>query len=166
MKKILMLGSALALAIGLTACSDKEDKASGNKETAKEEKTDVSGSLLDFYLNLKAKVNAKDSDLNAYEGSETTPPAEAKSKAAASAEAVAAEIKTVTVPADLKGQKSDLEAALKDFTDSYTAKAEELKKDKPSLDAANETFTKGEEKLKKVFEGQKLVAPTFSAELQ
>ncbi|PLT27932.1 hypothetical protein [Peribacillus deserti] len=168
MKKIWLLGSALALAIGLSACSDKtEDKASEKKtEEASSEKVDVSGTLLDFYLNLKATVNAKDGDLNAYEGSETKPAADVRQKASESAAAVAAELKIIKAPAELKDQKEDLEGALKDFTASYEAKAEELKKDAPSLDAANETFTQGEDKLKKAFESAKLVAPTFGAELQ
>ncbi|WP_026695048.1 hypothetical protein [Peribacillus kribbensis] len=168
MKKIWLLGSALALALALTACSDKtDDKASANKDKeATTEKADVSGTLLDFYLNLKGKVNEKDSDLNAYEGAQTPPPAADRQKASDSAAAVAEELKGIKIPSELKGQKADLEEALKDFADSYQAKADELKKDAPSLDAANATFEKGQEKLAKAFESAKLVAPTFSAEVQ
>jgi ABC-type transporter Mla subunit MlaD len=48
---------------------------------------------------------------------------------------------------------------LKDIADSYQAKADELKKASPSLDAANATFTKGVDELGKVFESVKLFKP-------
>jgi uncharacterized protein involved in exopolysaccharide biosynthesis len=87
-----------------------------------------------------------------------------KAKAGESAEAVAEELKNVQIPEELKEQKADLEAALKEINDSYAAKAAELKKEESSLDAANTTFTKGEEKLGKVFENLGLGKPSLNTE--
>ncbi|MFC0273017.1 hypothetical protein ACFFIX_16445 [Metabacillus herbersteinensis] len=53
----------------------------------------------------------------------------------------------IEVPEDLKDHKEDLDAAVKNLTESYHAKAEELAKENPTLDVANETFVQGEEKL-------------------
>jgi type II secretory pathway predicted ATPase ExeA len=110
-------------------------------------------------------INQKDADLNAYELSEEEPTPEMKAKASESAEAVAEELKNVQIPKELNKQKADLETALKDINDSYVAKAAELKKEESSLDAANTTFTQGEERLGKVFESLGLGKPSLNKEV-
>lgn len=61
--------------------------------------------------------------------------------------------------------KMNLEAALKDYAASYQAKADELKKDKPSFDATDATFAQGEQKLAAVFESAKLLAPSLDKQV-
>jgi hypothetical protein len=88
-----------------------------------------------------------------------------KTKASAASAAVATELNNIQIPAELKDQKSDLEAAVKDITASYQMKADELKKDTPSMDAANASFTKGQDELGKVFESVKLLKPDLSKQV-
>ncbi|RFU61140.1 hypothetical protein [Peribacillus glennii] len=164
MKKLWLLGSAFTLALGLAACSDKTEGESAEKETAASEK-DLKGSMVRFYGDLTKTINEKDADLNAYELAEEKPTPDMKTKAGESAAAVAEAVKTVEIPVELKDQKADIEAALKDVTDSYQVKADELKKDAPSLDSANETLSQAEEKLGKAFESVKLMKVSLLKEV-
>ncbi|WP_066068225.1 hypothetical protein [Neobacillus soli] len=167
MKKFLVLLAALMMAIGLTACSGIDDAKTEKKETATAPKVDVKKELVRFYMDLGSKINAKDADLNAYVAKvskedakqEELPTAEDRTKASEAAAAVADELTNYQIPTGLKDQKADLEAVLKDFAASYHTKAEELKKDTPSLDAANAAFTEAEQKLGTIFESAKLLAP-------
>jgi hypothetical protein len=172
MKKFLVLLSALTFVFGLAACSSNNDTKSEKKETTKETaapKVDVKKELVKFYMELGKKINAKDIDLNAYvkkaSKPDGKPTADEKAKASESAAAVAVELTNTQIPVGLKDQKADLEAALKDYAASYQAKADELKKDAPNLDAANATFTQADEKLGKVFEGAKLLPPTLDKQV-
>lgn len=166
MKKILLTVSAFTLALGLAACSSNNSGSTEKKSTTGTEtaKADLKKPMVKFFMNLSKKINAKDADLNTYENAEQPTP-EMKPAASASAAAVAEEIKTIKVPAELKSKQADIESALKDFVDSYQAKAEELKKDAPSMDAANATFTQGEDKLGKVFLSVKLLKPSLNKEV-
>jgi hypothetical protein len=169
MKKKWFLLSTLLLSIGLTACAEDNSGQTEEQEDIKNETTDpttdAKKALVKFYMKYSDTINQKDADLNAYELSEEAPTAEVKAKAGESAEAVAEELKNVQIPEELKEQKADLEAALKEINDSYAAKAAELKKEESSLDAANTTFTKGEEKLGKVFESLGLGKPSLNTEV-
>jgi hypothetical protein len=176
MKKILMVASALTVAIGLSACSSKDTAKTDNKETkevAASKETDVKKPLVKFYMDLGQKINDRDVDLNTYEtkaAKAATDPTvkitpEMKTKASAASAAVAAELNNIQIPAELKDQKSDLEAAVKDIAASYQMKADELKKDTPSMDAANASFTKGQDELGKVFESVKLLKPDLSKQV-
>jgi hypothetical protein len=166
MKKFWILLSAITFAIGLTACAAEKEAEPEKKETEKaaEPAVNPKSVMYKFYMSIVNTINEADGDLNAFEGAEE-PTAEDKAAASASAAAVATKIEGLEVPAELKDQKADLEAALKDIADSYKAKAEELKKDAPSLDAANETFAKGEEKLGTAFESLEMNKPLLSKEL-
>lgn len=176
MKKILLLLSALTIAIGLAACSSnnntKTDKKA-TKDTVVRKETDVKKQLVRFYIELGKKINDKDVDLNSYEAlvtKEAEDPtikidAEQKTKASESAAAVAAELKNFQVSAELKNQKADLDAAIKDYASSYQAKADELKKASPSFDTAEATFTQGEEKLGKAFKSVKLLPPSLGKQV-
>lgn len=165
MKKIFLLASVLTLALGLAACSSSSDNAAKKENKGTETaKTDLKKPMVKFFMDLSKKINAKDADLNTYENAEAPTPEE-KQAAITSATAVAEEVKSIQVPTELKSKKADLESALKDIADSYQAKAEELKKDAPSLDAANATFTQGEEKLGKVFTSVKLLKPSLNKEV-
>ena len=104
-------------------------------------------------MDLGDKINAKDTDLNAYVAKATKedakpeelPTAKDRAKASESAAAVAAELNNYQVPAALKDKKADLESAIKDYATSYQIKADELKKDVPNLDAASASLTQAKE---------------------
>lgn len=168
MKKFWLLSSALVLSIVLTACSDNsgaEADKKDSKESAASSESNGKGSLVRFYSEMTKTINETDADLNAFEAAEETPTADMKAKASESAAAVADQLSKLEVSDDLKDQKADLEAAIKTLAESYTAKSEELKKDSPSLDAANAKFTEGEEQLGKVFESVKLMKPSLATEV-
>ncbi len=176
MKKFLLFVTALTMAIGLAACSSNDKAKTEKKEQSKETaapKVDVKKELVKFYMDLGNKINAKDADLNGYvakatkEGAkpEELPTVEEKAKASESAAAVAAELTSIQVPETLKDQKADIEAALKDYAASYQAKADELKKDAPALDAGDDLFAQGEEKLGKVYESVKLLPPSLGKQV-
>lgn len=153
----------VTLAIGLTACSTSQGN-SEKKETkvaSAAVQTDLKRPLVKFFMDLSNKINEKDADLNVYE-SKDQPTPEMKAKASLAAAAVAEQLNQIQIPSDLKNQKTEIEAAIKDFADSYQTIAEELKKDTPSLDKANATFAQGEEKLGKVFKEGKLGKPNLS----
>ncbi len=178
MKKFLVLLTALTMSIGLAACSGSQETKTEKKDTKKTEeaaapKVDVKKELVKFYMDLGNKINAKDADLNAYIAKaskedakpEELPTPEEKAKASESAAAVAAELNSLQIPESLKDQKADLEGALKDYAASYQAKADEFKKDKPALDAGDDLFTQGEEKLGKVYESVKLLPPSLGKQV-
>lgn len=169
MKKFFVFLFALAMAIGLTACSSNNETKTDKKENKEEAapKVDVKKELVKFYMDLGNKINAKDTDLNAYVAKATKedakpeelPTAEDKAKASEAAAAVAKELNNYQIPAELNDKKADLEDAIKEYATSYQIKADELKKDTSNLDAATASFTQGEEKLGKVFESEKLLPP-------
>ncbi|WP_066251840.1 hypothetical protein [Neobacillus drentensis] len=175
MKKFFVLLFSLALAIGLTACSSNNETKTDKKENKEEAapKVDIKKELVKFYMDLGDKINAKDTDLNAYVAKATKedakpeelPTAKDRAKASESAAAVAAELNNYQVPAALKDKKADLESAIKDYAISYQIKADELKKDVPNLDAASASLTQAEEKLGKVFESEKLLAPSLGKQV-
>lgn len=167
LKKSFWLSAVLLLVFALAAgCSSKdEEKNTDKKDSGKE---DTKSALLDFYMTIPNTINQHDADLNTYELAEdrSTLPKDAKQKASDSAKASAEAVKKIEIPDDLKEYKADFEEALKSFSDSYEQKADELAKSaEPNLDAANETFTKGEETLGKVFKDADLTPPTPSAEV-
>jgi hypothetical protein len=164
MKKLWILLTALIMAFALTACAEKTEEKADKKEAAgptEEEVKEKKKALVKFYNGLVENINAADADLNSYEGADAPEP-EQKAKASESAATVANAVKDITVPEELKDQKADIESALKDISDSYLAMADELKKDAPSLDAAYETFKKGEEKIGKIHEDNKMFKPSLS----
>ncbi|MDP4084627.1 MAG: hypothetical protein Q8934_08420 [Bacillota bacterium] len=165
MKKLFLFTAALTFAIGLSACSAKSDQTvekKTTKKTAETTQTDVKKPLVKLYMDLGKKINEKDLDLNAYENA---PNASLQAKASDSAASVAAEIKNIQIPKELSAQKDAINAALTDLADSYQAKADELKKPKPNLDAANATFAKGDDELGNVFESVKLLKPTLAKQV-
>lgn len=173
MKKFWFLISVFMLSIGLAACSEESEGTTKEQDTAAGEEATEEGAdkeqnaksaMMQFYMTVSKAINENDADLNAYEASEE-PTAEMKSAAEASAAAVVEGLNGVEVPEELADHKADLEAAIKDLSDSYQAKADELKKDAPSLDAANETFTQGDEKFGKVFEAVGLNPSSLGTEV-
>lgn len=176
MKKFLVLLSALTMAIGLAACSSNS-ASSEKKETktasADTKKVDVKQVLVKFYMDLYNNINQKDEDLNTYEGlvdkkaedSTVVITPDQKAKASDSAAAVAAYLNGLQSPADLKDQKAGVDAAIKDLAASYQAKADELKKDAPNLDAANAAFAKADDELGTVFVNMKLFKPSLAKQV-
>lgn len=173
MKKLWFLILTLVLSMALTACSEESNGATDEKEAtneeAKKETEDAAmnskSAMMQFYMTVSKAINAQDGDLNTYEASEEEPTAEMKTNAEASAAAVVEELEKIEIPKELEDQRADLEAALKDLTDSYQAKADELKKETPSLDAANETFAKAEDQIGKAFESVGLNASSLGTEV-
>ncbi|MEY2191716.1 hypothetical protein AB7942_03125 [Neobacillus sp. BF23-41] len=175
MKKFFVLLFALAMAIGLTACSSNNESKTDKKENKEEAapKVDVKKELVKFYMDLGNKINAKDTDLNVYVAKATKedakpeelPTAEDRAKASEAAAAVATELNNYQVPEELKDKKADLDSAIKDYAASYQTKADELKKDVPNLDAASASLTQAEEKLGKVFESEKLLPPSLDKQV-
>ena len=168
MKKFWILLSAITFAIGLTACSAEEKAEPKKTETEEAEKpaANPKSVMYKFYMSIVRTINDADADLNAYEGEED-PEAQAELKGAASesAAAVAEKVEGLEVPAELNDQKADLEAALADISESYRLKAEELKKDAPAFDAADEKFAQGEEKIGAAFESIDMKKPSLAKEL-
>ncbi len=160
------------MALGLVACSSN-DKEQSEQNEATVTKVDTKKELVKFYMDLGNKINAKDTDLNAYMAKATKedakpeelPTVEDQAKASESAAAVATELNNIQIPAELKDQKTDLEAALKDYAASYQMKADELKKETPVLDAGDDSFAQGEEKLGKVYESVKLLPPSLGKQV-
>ncbi|MGE8081404.1 hypothetical protein [Peribacillus loiseleuriae] len=173
MKKFLVLLAMLLMISGLAACSSKENGETNAEKASSPEKTDLKKEMVKFYTELGNTINAKDVDLNRYEADvakatedpTVTIKPEEKTKASESATAVVDALKKVQVPAVLKDQKTDLEAALKDYIASYQMKADELKKDSPSLDEANATFKQGDEKLGKALESVKMLPASLDAQV-
>lgn len=174
MRKFWFLMSALVFAIGLTACAgDTKEKTESQNTGTEDAKADEGAdkeqnakrAMMRFYMATSKAINEHDADLNVYESSEEEPTTEMKTLAEASAKAVAEELKTIEIPEELADHKADLEAAIEDLTASYQMKAEELAKDAPSLDAANETFAQADEKLGKVFEAVGLIPTSLSTEV-
>lgn len=162
--------------MGLVACSSNDGAKSNKKEESKETaapKVDTKKELVKFYVELGNKINAKDADLNVYVAKATAenpkpedlPTPQEKAKASESAAAVAAELNSIQIPAGLKGQKTELEAALKDYAAAYQAKADEFKKDQPSLEAGEDIFAQAEEKLGKVYVSAKLLPPSLGKQV-
>jgi hypothetical protein len=165
MKKQMILIPVITMAIGLTACSTNSDSEKKTTKTASAAtQADVKRPLVRFFMDLSKQINAKDINLNVYEGKDQ-PSAEMKAKASESAAEVANQLRQIQIPSALKGQKVQLEAALKDMADSYAAKAEELKQAAPSFDQANAVFTKGEDELGMVYENNHLLKPSLNKEV-
>ena len=166
MKKHMILIPAITMAIGLTACStvSQTNSEKNTKTASAATQNDVKRPLVRFFMELSKTINAKDVDLNAYE-SKDLPTPEMKVKASESADEVAGQLRQIQIPSELKGQKVQLEAALKDIADSYAAKAEALKQDVPPLDQANAVFIKGEDALGMVYENNHLLKPSLNKEV-
>jgi hypothetical protein len=167
MKKVWAVSSALALSLALGACSGGGDQSSEKEQdtaASTAEQTNPKKALVRFYMDLTNQINEQDVDLNTYVNTEEKTD-ELKTAAAQSASTVAEGLKKVEIPADLKEQKEDIEAALKDFSTSYELKAEELKKGEPSFEEADQTFLTGQEKLGTVFESVELLKPDLSKEV-
>ncbi|RDI45388.1 hypothetical protein [Falsibacillus pallidus] len=165
MKKLWWLGLTLLLAVSVAAgCSSDGEKSTDKKDTkdtesAESSKENVQSDMIDFYMNLTGTINSADTDVQNYDAAAAKEETKKEDlaamapSAAASAEAVAGKIGEVTVPDSLKDYKSDLEAALTDLKDSYSMKAEELKKGADAnLDAANEKLASADEKMGSILE--------------
>jgi hypothetical protein len=164
MMKKTMIFPIVALTVGLTACSTTSHSNSVKKVAKAAAQTDLKRPLVKFFMNLSKKINEKDAALNTYEASDKPTP-DMLTPASDSASDVSVQLTQIQIPSQLKSQKIQLEAALKDLAESYSAKAEELKKEKPSLDEANATFLKGVDELGKVYEDNKLLKPDLGKEV-
>jgi hypothetical protein len=166
MKKLLLPFIAITLAAVLSACggNNNETEQEPSQEEAASEETNVKKPLVQYYMKMVKTINAHDGELNAYEQAEE-PAAEMKEAASQSAAAVAEEVQKLEIPEELAEQKDELENAVGDIVSSYEMKAEELEKEAPSLDEANEVFSQGVEKLGAIFENVGLQKPGLAKEV-
>lgn len=160
-KNMILIPALVMMTLGLAACSTTNQSNNEKKVSKAAAQTDLKRPLVDFYTEITKQINEKDAALNTYEASDK-PTNQMMTEASVSAADVSAQISQIKIPAELNREKDQLEAALKDIADSYSAKAEELKKAKPTLDDANATFTKGVDELGKVYEDNKLFKPDLS----
>lgn len=169
MKKWLIAGLGLSLALVGCSNADEDKKESTTKS---EEKTDVKGDLMDYYLNLTTTVNGVDGDLNAYEGAMAgqEPPTGEELKtlqdaAAASASETAKAVEGMDIPKGLDDQKADLEKFQSNLSESYQMKAEELAKDDANTEEADKKFTEAESQISKILEDEGLSSPSLTKDL-
>ncbi|KKK36773.1 hypothetical protein WQ57_17585 [Mesobacillus campisalis] len=166
MKNLLLSFIAITLAIVLSACGGENKEAEQDtaaKEGASEE-TNIKKPLVQYYMGMVKTINEHDAELNAYEQAEE-PASDMKAAASSSAAAVAEEVQKLEIPEELKEQKADIENAVGDIISSYEMKAEELEKDAPALDEANEVFAQGVAKLGTIFENAGLQKPGLAKEV-
>ncbi|WP_456271423.1 hypothetical protein [Bacillus sp. AK031] len=172
MKKLWWLGLALLLAVAGCA-NNTENGSDNNAENAEgtettEETADVSGAMMDFYLNMTTALNGIDNELNDYEaamGGEEAPSAEMKEAATQSATAVSEEIKGMEVSEDLAQFEEELETFKSTLAESYEMKAAELQKEEVNFDAANEKFAEAEEQIANLLEEAGLVKSSLSNDI-
>ena len=169
MKKWLIAGLGLSLALVGCSNADEDKKESTNKS---EEKADAKGDLMDYYLNLTTTVNGVDGDLNAYEdaiaGEEPPKGDELKTlqdAAAASASETATAVEGMDIPKELEDQKADLEKFQSTLAESYKMKSEELAKDDVNTEEADKKFTEAESQISKILEDEGLSSPSLATDL-
>jgi hypothetical protein len=175
MKKVWLLGVVLSLALAGCSDSGNDEKAEEKKDSgeAAETNADVSGELMDFYLNLTTSINGTDIELNDYEAataSEEPPTGEEltalKEAAAASATETAETVEGIEISEALSDQKEDLETFKANLVESYTMKAEALKAEgDANLDAANEKLTEAEAQITKILEDEGLVSSSLTGNI-
>ncbi|KON91983.1 hypothetical protein AF331_05830 [Rossellomorea marisflavi] len=169
MKKWLIAGLGLSLALVGCSNADEDKKESTNKS---EEKADAKGDLMDYYLNLTTTVNGVDGDLNAYEGAiagEEPPKGDElktlQDAAAASASETATAVEGMDIPKELEDQKADLEKFQSTLAESYKMKSEELAKDDANTEEADKKFTEAESQISKILEDEGLSSPSLATDL-
>ena len=170
MKKLLLLIASLSLV--LAACTEEkvEKKVTTTEGTETEEKSDVAGEMVKFYLSISQTINTVDDDLNAYEFTEE--PTEAvelkKMRDAAKVAAANAAVKVgeLEVPAELKDQKVAIESALTKMQESYTMKSEALAVEgKVDFDEAKAKFEEADAELNKVLKEVGLAESSIAKEV-
>lgn len=143
--------SVIFLQIGLAACGGQQEMIL-KKENNTVDGTEQKKSVMKFYLLLVQTINRADASLNDFELTESAPTLEMKVKASESSAIVAEELSKLEIPELLKNHDSNLEAIIQQLIASYEAKAEELRKDEPSLEQANQLFQEANEALGNLFE--------------
>ena len=172
MKKLWAIG--LTATFLLTACTEEE--ATEPKETTSTESSDdsqdVKKELMKFYMSIPNTINAVDADLNTFEmnqAEETLPEGEElqsmKDAAIASSNEAAKAVESVEIPEALADQQKQIDSAFSAMRESYALKAEELTKEAPSFEAANEKFNEADAQLNELLEAQGLAASSIYNEV-
>ncbi|MBC2372223.1 hypothetical protein HBP98_09445 [Listeria booriae] len=150
MKKVLVALFSLALVFGLAACGET------NKDEQATEKKDVKADIMNFYMDLVAKINDNDVDYDAYQaaiGSDTPPTGAELTKLATaagdSADKVSQVLADTKVP-NLGTYTDKFKDAVKELSDAYAAEAKGLKASPIDTKSADEAMTKASKDLGKV----------------
>ncbi|MGD6965209.1 hypothetical protein ACQCVP_02120 [Rossellomorea vietnamensis] len=171
MKKLWWLGLAILLAVagcsnnGENNAADNNSADNAEETESTEETADVSGAMMDFYLNMTSTLNGVDNELNEFEaamGGEEAPSAEMKEAAAASATASSEAVQGMEVSEELSQYEEELETFKSTLAESYDMKATELQNEEVNFEAANEKFTEAEEQIGSLLEEAGLVKSSLS----
>ncbi|EGA90478.1 hypothetical protein GPDM_04909 [Planococcus donghaensis MPA1U2] len=173
MKKLWAIG--LSATFLLTACSEEE--ATEPKETAtstdtSDDTSEVKKEMMKFYMSIPNTINAVDADLNKFEmdqAEEALPEGEELQQMkdaaiSASNEAVNA-VDSLEIPETLKDQEEQITSAFASMRESYELKAEELSKETPSFEEANEKFNEADAQLNEILEELGLAASSIYNEV-
>lgn len=172
MKKLWAIG--LTATFLLTACAEEE--STEPKETTSTEKSDdtseVKKEMMKFYMSIPNTINAVDADLNTFEinqAEEALPEGEElqamKDAAIASSNEAVKAVDSLEIPETLKDQEEKISSAFTAMRESYDLKAEELTKETPSFEAANEKFNEADTQLNELLEEQGLAASSIYNEV-
>ncbi len=163
----------MAILLAVAGCSNNGENNAADNDTADnaeetestEESADVSGAMMDFYLNMTSTLNGVDNELNDYEAAmsgEEAPTAEMKEAAAESAAASSEAVQGLEVSGDLSQYEEELESFKTTLAESYDMKAAELQNEEVNFEAANEKFAEAEEQIASLLEEAGLVKSTLS----
>lgn len=173
MKKLWAIG--LSAAFLLTACTEEEttdSKESTTSNASSDDSQDVKKELMKFYISIPNTINAVDTDLNTFEmnqAEETLPEGKElqamKDAALASASEATKAVDSLEVPEVLKEHEEKIKSAFTAMRESYDIKAEELTKETPTFEAANEKFSEADAQLNELLEEQGLAASSIYNEV-
>lgn len=173
MKKLWAIG--LSAAFLLTACSEEEatepEETTTSTDTS-DDTSEVKQEMMKFYMAIPNTINAVDADLNKFEmdqAEEVLPEGEElqemKDAAIASANEAANAVESLEVPETLKDQEEQITSAFSSMRESYELKAEELTKETPSFEEANEKFNEADAQLNELLEELGLAASSIYNEV-
>ncbi len=173
MKKLWAIG--LSAAFLLTACAEEEVTETKEATTSNErsdDSQDVKKELMRFYMSIPNTINAVDEGLNTFEtnqAEETLPEGEElqamKDAAISSANEATKAVDSLEIPEVLKDHEEKIESAFTAMRESYDMKAEELTKETPTFEAANEKFSEADAQLNELLEEQGLAASSIYNEV-
>ncbi|MDN4523252.1 hypothetical protein [Fictibacillus fluitans] len=174
MKKTATLGIVLLLALNVGCSQEKEAKGKEQTKTeASSSKNAEKSALLDFEVELGAKLRDYHAPFNAYTAAmdpeKKTPKSDIeklKNAAKTSGEEAAKEIPELNVPSSLpKEDQKTFKSAFKDLGASYQTRAEGLGDEKKTAQA-DEEFQKFQNQVNTIHKKLGLIDANFTNELQ
>ncbi|MDM5199069.1 hypothetical protein QUF79_13685 [Fictibacillus enclensis] len=174
MKKAATLGMVLLLALNVGCSQEKEAKGKEQTKTeASSSKNAEKSALLDFEVNLGAKLRDYQAPFNAYTAAldpeKKTPKSEIrklKEAAKTAGQKAAKEIPDLDVPSSLpKEDQQTFKMAFKDLGASYQTRADGLGDEKKTAQS-DEEFQKFQDQVNKIHKKLGLIDANFANELQ